>query len=65
MDLYRIDSHEEFELLGTDEMIYGTGITVIEWSEKIQSLLPIETIAISIDIEKSGVRNFHINGIEL
>lgn len=63
MDLYRIDSHEEFELLGTDEMIYGPGITVIEWSEKISDLLPDNTIHITISILPDKKRKLDIVGI--
>ena len=63
MDLYRIDSHEEFEMLGTDEMIYGAGITVIEWSEKINDLLPDDTISITISILPDKKRKLDIVGI--
>ena len=64
MDLYRIDSNEEFELLGTDEMIYGTGITVIEWSEKINDRLPDNTIHIKISILPDKKRKLEIVGLQ-
>ena len=63
MDIYRIDSLEEFELLGTDEIIYGDGITVIEWSEKIGDLLPINTVIITISILPDKKRKLDIAGI--
>lgn len=63
MDLYRIDTLEEFELLGTDEIIYGTGITVIEWSEIINEHLPDNTIRISISILPNKKRKLDIVGI--
>lgn len=63
MDLYRIDSTEEFELLGTDEIIYGEGITVIEWSEKISDRLPDNTIIITISIVPEKKRKLNIVGI--
>lgn len=36
MDLYRIDSVEEFEMIGPEEMLEGNGISVIEWAEKAE-----------------------------
>ena len=62
MDLYRIDTLEEFELLGTDEMIYGEDVTVIEWSEKIGDYLPDNTIVITISILPDKKRKLEIAG---
>ena len=38
MDVYRLDSTEDFINLGTEDLIYGKGISIIEWSEKIMEL---------------------------
>lgn len=35
LDLYRISS-EEFDELGFDECFYGSGVTLVEWAEKIK-----------------------------
>ena len=40
MDVYRLDGGEDFINLGTDDMIYGDGVSIIEWSEKIMDELP-------------------------
>ncbi|MDC7238071.1 MAG: tRNA (adenosine(37)-N6)-threonylcarbamoyltransferase complex ATPase subunit type 1 TsaE [Sphaerochaetaceae bacterium] len=50
MDLYRISGCDEFEMLGGEEMLYGNGVTLIEWSEKIEEMLPDDTIYIDINI---------------
>ncbi len=50
MDLYRISGCDEFEMLGGEEMLYGNGVTLIEWSEKIEEMLPDDTIYIDIKI---------------
>lgn len=63
MDLYRIDSTEEFELLGTDEFMYDKNITIIEWSEKISEFLPENTIVIDIFILPDKKRQLNIEGI--
>ena len=53
MDLYRISGCDEFEMLGGEEMLYGNGVTLIEWSEKIEEMLPEDTIFIDITIEEN------------
>ncbi|MCK5672881.1 MAG: tRNA (adenosine(37)-N6)-threonylcarbamoyltransferase complex ATPase subunit type 1 TsaE [Spirochaetales bacterium] len=63
MDLYRIDSIEEFELLGTDEFMYDKNITIIEWSEKISEYLPENTIIVDISILPGKNRKIEIEGI--
>jgi tRNA threonylcarbamoyladenosine biosynthesis protein TsaE len=63
MDLYRIDSLEEFDHLGTEDFMYGNGVTVIEWSEKIIEILPENTIIINISILPDKKRRFEIAGI--
>jgi tRNA threonylcarbamoyladenosine biosynthesis protein TsaE len=48
MDVYRLDGPEDFINLGVNDMIYGKGISIIEWSEKIISELPAKTIVLRI-----------------
>ncbi len=54
IDAYRLNDAEDFINLGADEMIYGHGVTVIEWSEKVMSELPSSTIIIRIEPKDSG-----------
>lgn len=54
MDVYRLDDEEDFENLGTDDMIYGDGVCVIEWSEKIMKALPKKTIKITLTPVSDG-----------
>jgi tRNA threonylcarbamoyladenosine biosynthesis protein TsaE len=39
-DVYRLASPEEMEELGFDEYFYGDGVSVVEWGDKIEELLP-------------------------
>jgi len=48
-DLFRLNSLEEFLDLGYEEYFYGEGLTVIEWAEKVESLLPFGHLKISIE----------------
>jgi len=46
-DLFRLNTEEILEL-GYEEYFYGEGLTVIEWAEKIEQLLPKEHLKIDI-----------------
>lgn len=59
MDLYRL-SPEEAEELGLEEMIEGPGICVIEWSDRIEDLLPAERLDIVIDIHGPQERTLNV-----
>lgn len=61
MDVYRLDSAEDFVNLGTDDMIYGDGVSIIEWSEKIMSELPKKTIELVIIPQEDNSRKITLN----
>ncbi len=48
MDVYRLDGEEDFINLGVDDMLYGKGVCIIEWSEKVKKQLPKKTIYLTI-----------------
>lgn len=51
MDVYRLEGSADFSDLGAEEMLYGSGVCVIEWSEKIMDELPSRTIVIKLSAE--------------
>ncbi len=51
MDLYRINSEEDFFMIGGEDMLFSNGLCLIEWSEIINSLLPSGTVFINIKVE--------------
>ena len=61
MDVYRLDGGEDFVNLGTDDMIYGDGVSIIEWSEKIMSELPKKTIILKLTPQNDGSRLIEID----
>ena len=61
MDVYRLEGSEDFENLGTEDMLYGDGICIIEWSEKIMDSLPKETIIRNIQPQDDGSRKIQIS----
>lgn len=48
MDLYRLVDEEEIEALGFEDYLYGDGVTVIEWPERLGSLLPSEHLDLEL-----------------
>lgn len=61
MDAYRLNGAEDFAELGTDDMIYGNGVSIIEWSEKIITELPRKTILLRITPQEDGTRLIEID----
>ena len=61
MDVYRLDGIEDFVNLGTDDMLYGDGVSIIEWSEKIMSELPKKTIVLKITPKEDNSRLIEID----
>ena len=49
MDVYRLNDGEDFINLGAEDLIYGKGVSIIEWSEKIMEELPKSTIILKIE----------------
>lgn len=48
-DLYRLKDSDEFLSMGFDEMFDAGGITLMEWSEKIEEILPENRILVTIE----------------
>lgn len=61
LDLYRLDNLEDIENIAIDEYLYGDGITVIEWAEKIKGLLPDKHIAVTFKIKGETERDIDIS----
>ncbi|RJX25085.1 MAG: tRNA (adenosine(37)-N6)-threonylcarbamoyltransferase complex ATPase subunit type 1 TsaE [Desulfurivibrio sp.] len=48
MDLYRLTSPEEIAELGFEDYLYGEGLTVIEWPDRLQDLMPASRLDIRL-----------------
>jgi tRNA threonylcarbamoyladenosine biosynthesis protein TsaE len=60
IDLYRLDNVEQALAIGIEEYLNGTGATAIEWSEKIESLLPATAIRVHITASDDNVRRIEV-----
>ena len=57
--------YKMYHLMGGEDFLYPDGVTLIEWSEKIEDMLPDTTIYINITIAEDLTREIEIRGIEL
>lgn len=47
-DVYRIHDTDEMYEIGVEEYLYGEGVCLIEWADKIEEILPEESIWIEL-----------------
>ena len=64
MDLYRITSEDDFQMIGGEDMLYSDGVCLIEWSEVIDALLPKGTIFVQITVNEDQSRTVRMSGGE-
>ncbi|HRT33921.1 MAG TPA: tRNA (adenosine(37)-N6)-threonylcarbamoyltransferase complex ATPase subunit type 1 TsaE [Bacteroidales bacterium] len=55
-DFYRIDKIEEAYDIGFDEFVENGNLSLIEWPEKIETLLPDNTLRVQINVLENEVR---------
>lgn len=58
IDLYRLSGEEEVESLGLEEYIYGDGVTIIEWADRMLPELPGERLDITLRMKGDTRREF-------
>lgn len=47
-DVYRVNDPDEIEAIGFDEYIFSNGVSIIEWANYIEDLIPPENLTITI-----------------
>ena len=63
-DLYRLSRASEMDDMGYEEYLFGQGVSVIEWADKVKSILPDETLHVLINYIDENERNIIISGQE-
>jgi tRNA threonylcarbamoyladenosine biosynthesis protein TsaE len=59
-DFYRLNKETEALDMGVDDYLYSGNWCFIEWSEKIENLLPEETSTINIELLTDGKRSLEL-----
>jgi tRNA threonylcarbamoyladenosine biosynthesis protein TsaE len=61
IDAYRLDSVADFEMLGFDDFCYPQSVVLIEWADKVESVLKImDYIRIELEHAGSSKRLIHV-----
>lgn len=66
-DVYRIGDISEMDEIGYEDCFYGSGVSLIEWSELIEELLPERAVHVTIekDLERGfDYRRIWVEGLE-
>ena len=66
-DVYRIGAISEMDEIGYEDCFYGSGVSLIEWSELIEELLPERAVHVTIekDLERGfDYRRIRVEGLE-
>lgn len=60
-DFYRIDDQREAYDFGYEEYFYSGDLCLVEWPEKIEQLLPDNTMTVRITVDSDTARTFEID----
>ncbi|MDR2950494.1 MAG: tRNA (adenosine(37)-N6)-threonylcarbamoyltransferase complex ATPase subunit type 1 TsaE [Prevotella sp.] len=60
-DFYRINKIEEAFDFGYEDYFYSGSLCFIEWPEKVESLLPNDTVNVSIKVLEDGSRDVKLD----
>jgi tRNA threonylcarbamoyladenosine biosynthesis protein TsaE len=56
-DFYRLAGDNDIAELGFEELFYGDGVCIVEWSERLTELLPLDVITILFEYAGEDQRN--------
>ena len=62
-DVYRIDDPDEMDEIGYEDCFFGQGVSLVEWAEKIEELLPENCTRVTI--KKDPEKGFDYRSIEI
>lgn len=57
-DLYRLKDPEDIIRLGYEEYLYDSVVTVIEWADRLEYLLPKEFLKVELSVKDNAQRLF-------
>ncbi len=63
-DFYRIDNEEEAMDMGIEEYFYSNNWCFVEWPNKVENLLPLNSVSITITTNKNQQRTIELKNNE-
>ncbi len=61
-DTYRLKDDDEFLELGPDEYFDSDGISLVEWADRVEHLLPAERVEVTLEVTGEHERLVAIRG---
>jgi tRNA threonylcarbamoyladenosine biosynthesis protein TsaE len=61
IDLYRIEVEDATADLGLEEYLYGNGVTVIEWAERLIGVLPDNALLVRLTVADDEERDIKLS----
>ena len=66
IDAYRLSGPEDFTAIGGEELLADPGgVSLVEWSERIEAALPSDSSFIELDVVPGGGRIARVSGAAL
>ncbi len=59
-DVYRLKGAQEMFDIGSDEVIYGAGVAIIEWADKVPECLPEKYLEITLSLVSNHERTIQL-----
>lgn len=64
LDFYRIERPADLDSLGWEEYLYGDGICLVEWADRVPHLLPDDAIRVRMEVTGENQRRITVDGHE-
>ena len=62
-DLYRLEEIHEISSIGYEEFLYGHGVAVIEWAERLGALTPKEYLRVELKHKGENERSITLAAV--
>ena len=62
-DLYRLENTGEIGAIGYEEFLYGDGVSVIEWAERLGTLTPKEYLRVELKHKGENERSIKVSAV--
>jgi len=60
-DFYRLSDERDIAALGYQEYLYGEGVSIVEWADRLASLLPEEYLKIELSVIEGNHRALQLS----
>ena len=62
-DLYRLEGVREISTIGYEEFLYGDGVSVIEWADRLKELTPEEYLRVELKHQGENERCIKLSAV--